>query len=118
MRICLLALLAAFELTACGHASAAPHAAHSSASYANPACPAVLKAIPSAPPRTASEAGADIRALQGIGTGATLLWALLGNIRVEMLNLSFDDGGLRSSGAADLAQYQADVWQLRSWCHP
>jgi hypothetical protein len=113
MRIHPLLGLAGLALAACGQASAA----HSPVSYADPACPAVLAAIPSAPPRTVSQAGADIQALQGIGTKGTLLWSLLGNVRADMLNLSFDAGGLRANGAADLTKYRADVHQLRSYCH-
>jgi hypothetical protein len=63
-------------------------------------------------------AGADIQGLQGIGTKGTLLWSLLGNVRTDILNLSFDAGGLRSNGAADLAHYQTDMRQLQSYCHP
>lgn len=78
----------------------------------------MLAAIPSMPPRTEGQAGADIQALQGIGTKGTLLWGLIGNVQADMLKLSFDAGGLRANGAADLAKYQADVRQLRSYCHP
>jgi hypothetical protein len=87
VRLRLLVALVAFPLAACGHASATTHAAPSSASYADQACPAALAAVPSAPPRTVSDAGADIQTLQGIGTKGTFLWTLITTVSADMLNL-------------------------------
>src|SRR5690242_13977966 len=102
MRTRLLAIIGLLALAGCGHASATERARHSLTKHSDHACPAALAAIPTMPPSTVSQAGADIQALQAIGTKGTLLWSLLGNVTTDMLNLSFDDGGLRTNGAADL----------------
>jgi len=111
----LIALLAA----GCGAAAASPrHARVRPQTYADTACPDVLANLPAAPPRTAAQATADIAGLQDTATTGTLLASLANTVSADLLNLSFDLDGSSGNASSDLAKYQTDVAQVRSYCKP
>ena len=72
--------------------------------------------LPAAPPGTATQATADIAGLQDTATKGTLLASLANTVSADLLNLSFDLDGSSGSASSDLAKYQADVTQIRTYC--
>lgn len=117
-------LAAVASLAACGNGKA-DSAAKPKASRTMPAyCLDVLDAIPASPPANASAAGALTRAFStdpgGVMTNLphdSLLYSLSGAVGVDGLHLTFDMTGLSANTSNDLATYNADVAQIRSYCN-
>lgn len=117
------AVAAAVALAACGGGGGSPAlAAKSTPAPANPACPAVLSAIPARAPATAHQAVAVAKGLsvdQGVGAQVpkgSLLWSLVGPVAGDALKLSFDMSGLGSNAPGDLAAYEHAVTRVRHYC--
>jgi hypothetical protein len=110
-------LLAAALAAGCGSspAPAVHHRAAPSVTYADPACRRILARI-TAPPGTELAADAEMNSLSGIAAPGSTLAGLTDDVRADLLNISFDDGGLRADTAGDVQEYETDVAQVRSFC--
>ncbi len=110
-------------LAGCGSPTPkAPPKAAASPTYSAPQCRDVLAQIPAKPPATVGQATVLVKALsvdQGIGgtiPSGTLLRSLTNTVAADALKLSFDVGPLGGNTTSDLATYNSDVAQLRSYC--